>query len=101
MLAEYHYNNTISISCFGRRSLLMLKDSSKEAFMWYMKSAQGGYINAEYKIGCCYKKGYGAIKSDLAAFQWYLKAAINGFMIAQYKVTIMKKRMRMKHLNGI
>jgi TPR repeat protein len=85
MLAEYHYNNTISICCFGKRSL-MLKDSSKEAFMWYMKSAQGGYINAEYKIGCCYKKGYGAIKSDLAAFQWYLKAAINGFMIAQYKV---------------
>ena len=51
----------------------MLKDSSKEAFMWYMKSAQGGYISAEYKIGCCYKKGYGAIKGDLAAFQWYLK----------------------------
>ena len=43
----------------------MLKDSSKEAFR--LKSAQGGYINAEYKIGC-YKKGYEAVKSDLAAF---------------------------------
>ena len=32
MLTEYHYNNTISISCLGRS--LMLKDS-KEAFMWY------------------------------------------------------------------
>ncbi len=85
MLAEYYYNNTISIHCFGKTDL-MLKDNSKEAFIWYMKSAQGGYINAEYKVGCCYKKGFGAIKSNLAAFQWYLKAAINGFMIAQYKV---------------
>ncbi|CAB4481906.1 kinase-like protein [Rhizophagus irregularis] len=85
MLAEYYYNNTISINCFGKKNL-MLRDTSKEAFMWYMKSAQGGYINAEYKIGDCYKKGFGAIKSNLAAFQWYLKAAINGLMIAQYKV---------------
>jgi TPR repeat protein len=85
MLAEYYYNNTISINCFGKKNL-MLRDTSKEAFMWYMKSAQGGYINAEYKIGGCYKKGFGAIKSNLAAFQWYLKAAINGLTIAQYKV---------------
>ncbi|CAG8508111.1 14030_t:CDS:2 [Funneliformis caledonium] len=85
MLAEYYYNSTISVHCFGKTDLLF-KDGSKEAFTWYMKSAQGGYISAEYKVGCCYKKGFGAIKSSLAAFQWYLKAAINGFMIAQYKV---------------
>ncbi|CAI2174039.1 8820_t:CDS:2 [Funneliformis geosporum] len=85
MLAEYYFHSTISVHCFGKTDLF-LKDGSKEAFTWYMKSAQGGYISAEYKVGCCYKKGFGAIKSSLAAFQWYLKAAINGFMIAQYKV---------------
>jgi TPR repeat protein len=51
-------------------------EDSKQAFYWYLRSADGGYPHAMYLLGEIYEEGYGHIQSDEAtAFNWYKKAA--------------------------
>ena len=54
---------------------------SMEAVHWYEKSANQGYIPAQYKLGLLCE--YGNI---LKAIYWYEKAANQGYLDAQYRL---------------
>jgi TPR repeat protein len=47
------------------------KKNDKEAFKWYLKSAEGEITNAYYTLAGCYEKGIGIKKDEKKAFKWY------------------------------
>ena len=46
--------------------------------------AEAGDVNAQYKLGGMFGKGYGVAKNDAEAVTWYRKAAIQGEPKAQF-----------------
>jgi TPR repeat protein len=68
----YYYKNGMGIN----------KDE-KEAFKWYLKSAERGNLNAQNNLGVCYRCGIGVNKDEKKAFEWYLKSAEGGNRDAQ------------------
>jgi soluble lytic murein transglycosylase-like protein len=57
----------------------------KQAVYWYIKAAEQGHVNAQYKLGSLYLDGDGKeVPQDLKqAFFWYTKAADQGHYFAQ------------------
>ena len=47
----------------------------KEAFKWFRKAAELGYVKAMYRLGGMYANGRGVIEDDKEAVKWYRKAA--------------------------
>ncbi|CAA0078558.1 Secretory immunoglobulin A-binding protein EsiB [BD1-7 clade bacterium] len=61
----------------------------QEAFSWYQKAANGGYMPAQFTMGTLYDTGEG-VKRDLAqAFKWYKTVANQGEGAAAYNVAVM------------
>ena len=58
--------------------------SDELSFQWYKKSAQKGYIQAQFQLGQYYSNGIGVKKSPKRALKWYLIAANYGHVSAQY-----------------
>ena len=55
----------------------------EEAFAWYLKAAEKGYSDAQYKVGYMYDNGEGVKEDKEEAFEWYMKAAKKGHTSAQ------------------
>jgi hypothetical protein len=49
-----------------------------EAYKWYVKSANQGSINAQYKLGLIYRHGFGVEQNYKQAKIWFDKAADQG-----------------------
>lgn len=45
---------------------------------WYIKSAEQGYDQAQYRLSCQLDNGIGSVKDSLAALDWARKAAAQG-----------------------
>lgn len=60
--------------------------SDKEAFKWYLKSAQQGYHKAQFNLGNEYNEGVGVKQNYKEAAKWYLKAAKQGSERAQCSI---------------
>ena len=58
----------------------------EEAFRYYLKAAQQGHIEAQYKLGECYYYGNGTAEDDKEAVKWYMKAAKKGYADAQFEL---------------
>ncbi|KAF9900246.1 hypothetical protein EC991_007699 [Linnemannia zychae] len=59
------------------------KDSSM-AMAWYLRAAEEGHIEAQFKVSEAYGKGSSGVSQDHGqAFHWVLKAAIQGHSDAQ------------------
>ena len=50
---------------------------------WYQKAAEGGYAEAQFKLGNRYYNGEGLVKDFVQAASWYRKAADQGHASAQ------------------
>ena len=50
----------------------------KQAFAWFLKSAQQEYAPAQYNVGMCYKNGEGVEKNLSEAIKWFKKASEQG-----------------------
>ena len=61
----------------------------KTAVMWYRKSANQGFANAQYNLGVMYDTGQGVLKNDKQAVRWYRKSADQGFANAQFNLGVM------------
>ena len=55
----------------------------KKAFSWYTKSALGGHIEAQHKLGVLYHAGLGIEENLAKAEYWYKQAAEQGLSNAQ------------------
>jgi len=60
--------------------------SFEEAASWCRKSAEQGYVLAQYQLGVMYAKGLGVLQDDAEAAAWYRKAAEQGHAAAQYNL---------------
>lgn len=59
--------------------------NSSEAYKWYAKAAEGGYVHGMRKIALSYKDGVlGLQKNQTEARKWFLKAAECGNAESQY-----------------
>ncbi|MBO5142991.1 MAG: sel1 repeat family protein [Clostridia bacterium] len=59
-----------------------VEQSYEEAVKWWKLSAEENYVEAEYKLGDCYEKGYGVEQSYEEAVKWYIRAAEKGNKVA-------------------
>lgn len=59
-----------------------------EAAKWYHKSAEKGYVFAQFKLGVFYDFGKGVESNKTEAAKWYLKAASQGHIEAQYNIAV-------------
>ncbi|RIA83357.1 hypothetical protein C1645_466916 [Glomus cerebriforme] len=64
------------------------KDEVK-AFEYFKKSADQGYLNAQFQLGYCYDKGIGIEINKAKAFEYYKIAAEKGHNIAQNNLGIL------------
>ncbi len=59
---------------------------------WYMKAAEGGQGDAQYKIGGMYETGLGGLPIDTAkAKYWYKKSADQGLAVASSALSRLEK----------
>jgi hypothetical protein len=56
------------------------------ALYWYRRSADLGYVNAQYLLAEIYLHGYGVDKSPTEALRWFRKAAAGGHPLAKYRL---------------
>ena len=61
-----------------------LGNNNPQAVIWYIKAAEQGLVNAQFKLGYCYQEGIGVSKDEKKALKWYAKAAEQGHTTAQY-----------------
>lgn len=55
-----------------------------EAFKYYLKGAEDGYIRAMYHVACCYYFGTGVKENFSEAYRWFSDAAIQQHLGAAY-----------------
>ena len=48
---------------------------------WIRKSAEQGYVRAQFELALCYERGIGVQKDVKKSIEWYLKAAEQGDMV--------------------
>ena len=60
---------------FGKNGM---EENNEEALKWFKKAAIAGHAEAQYRLGECYEKGFGASEDLNEAAFWYAKAALNG-----------------------
>jgi TPR repeat protein len=59
------------------------KKRAGNCLKWLLKSAEQGFVNAQYRVGLCYAKGDGAPIDSRECLKWLLKAAMQGQTEAQ------------------
>eukprot|EP00729_Bicosta_minor_P004601 gene4601-biopygen13990 len=60
-----------------------------EAAKWFRKSAEAGFVNAQYNLGCMYDDGKGVEQDHVEAAKWYRKSAEAGDAMAQNNLGLM------------
>jgi TPR repeat protein len=55
-----------------------VKQDYKKAVEWYQKTADQGYVTAQYNLGLMYENGKGVKQDYKKAVEWYQKAADQG-----------------------
>ena len=63
-----------------------VKQDWKKAYEYYRKSAEAGFVLAQFAVGECLEKGKGVKKNKEEALIWYQKAAEQGHMPAKDKM---------------
>lgn len=58
----------------------------KQAFQWYSKAAEQGYIYAMHHLATCWERGFGVVKNPFRAYWEYRKVAELGYPPAMYAV---------------
>jgi TPR repeat protein len=63
------------------------KPDDREALKWFLKAAELGHLQSQYKAAYYYERGMGLKAADLnEAFKWYKKAAEQNMLEAQLQV---------------
>jgi eukaryotic-like serine/threonine-protein kinase len=70
---------------------------SFRAFDWYRKSANQGYVKAEFNLAVMYDNGEGTPPNKAEAFNWYYRAAEKNYASAQLDVGLIYRN----GMNGV
>ncbi len=63
-----------------------VEKNKKEAFKWYLKAAEQGYMQGIYNAGQCYYLGIGVETEQQKAADYLRKSAESGYEPAQKKL---------------
>lgn len=58
--------------------------TKKQAFVFFLKAAEGGLAEAQYELGSCYGSGAGITKDLTEHVKWVMKSAEGGYAKAQH-----------------
>ncbi len=82
---EYESNTNASDRIYAQEALILVAEAydkgsgvernASEALKWYIKGAEAGDAQAEWRLGVKYDVGDGVDVDKRKAYQWYLKAA--------------------------
>jgi len=80
--AEYEMGNVLSQGMYG------IVVDVKEAFAWYLKSAEHGFMDAQAVVASYYSNGVKDVVdwNDAEKFKWYWEAAMQGHVESMRKV---------------
>lgn len=80
--AEYEMGNVLSLGMYG------IVVNIKEAFSWYLKSAEHGFMDAQAVVASYYSSGVKDVVdwNDAEKFKWYWEAAMQGHVESMRKV---------------
>ena len=56
------------------------------AAKWFHRAAEQGHAESQYKLGECYRYGWGLEKDEVEAMKWYRKAAEQGHEESAHEV---------------
>lgn len=70
----------------------ILEPNDREAFLWAMKSAESGFVKAEYALGYYYEAGLGCERDLEMARKFYQRAATQGHEKAIDKLRAMRMK---------
>ena len=75
--------STVAKEIYQKGKSLYYQKRYAEAIPFIREAAEKGYAEAQFRLGWCYRNGYGLTKSDTEAVKWYRKAAEQGHAQAQ------------------
>lgn len=58
--------------------------NSTESFIWFLKGANGGDVDAQFRVADCYEQGIGTTKDINTAMYWWKIAANNGHNLSAF-----------------
>ena len=61
----------------------------EQAVNWYRKSADQGFVDAQFNLGNMYLRGGGIEQDYTLAYSWFIKAAEQGDAASQYNLGLM------------
>jgi TPR repeat protein len=61
-----------------------VEEDAVHAVSWYRKAAVQGYVDAQFALGCAYKKGEGVQQNSHEAARWLRMAADQGDLGAHF-----------------
>ena len=64
----------------------------EEAFAWYVKAAEEGYLPAVYRVGICYLKGLGVPRSWEKGRAWLRRGAESGCAQSMFDLAVLYER---------
>jgi localization factor PodJL len=62
---------------------------SKEAALWYLRSAVSGFAIAQFRVGTLYERGLGVTQNIDEAQAWYTRAAEQGNVKAMHNLAVL------------
>ncbi len=75
--------STVAKEIYQKGKSLYYQKRYAEAIPFIREAAEKGNAEAQFRLGWCYRNGYGLTKSDTEAIKWYHKAAEQGHAQAQ------------------
>lgn len=85
---QYHFAENIAKASTYARSLKGFDYQDKDSNEWFYKAAEGGILEAQYKIGRNQYYGQGCYENKEAGMRWLLKSASGGYAEAQYLMAL-------------
>ena len=81
-VAQYDLGNRY----YGGEPELKIEQQLNKAAEWFRKSADGGNVEAQYRLGVMNSHGEGMVQDYTEAAKWFRKAANQGHVRAQYEL---------------
>lgn len=85
---QYYYAENIAKVTTYAKNLKGFDYQDQDSNKWFYKAAQGGVVEAQYKIGRNQYYGKGCLENKEAGMRWLLKSASGGYAEAQYLMAL-------------
>ena len=79
-------------SQFLYATIIDREDDDEEAFQWFLKAAEGGIAEAQFRVGVAYADGLGVKQSRDEAIKWLTLAVDQNHFLAKFRLDLLIKQ---------